>query len=269
MTGNALPFRNTLQLLRQTSLLDDETHVFEMINTTQSVTEHPIIVSWVNAHAVMLAKNNPMFSEALSRSDLIFRDGIGVSVFLRMLGINPRGNMNGTDLIPHIVRAYQGRSIALFGTAEPYLSQASEAFSRLGASIVATMDGFQDPHAYLERLEGLDVDLVILGMGMPKQESVAALLAERMAKPCVIINGGAILDFMAGRFPRAPLVWRKLKAEWLFRLVLEPKRLWRRYLLGGAGFAAHAVQTAISAHVERLLSVGDSAAPVNQPQQKS
>ncbi|MFL9993138.1 WecB/TagA/CpsF family glycosyltransferase [Paraburkholderia sediminicola] len=252
MTSHALPFRNTLDLLSHTNLLDTEDHVFDMINTTQSVAEHPIIVSWVNAHAVMLAKNNPAFSETLSRSDLIFRDGIGVSILLRMLGTDPRGNMNGTDLIPYIVRAYEGRSIALLGTVEPYLSQAAEAFGRQGARIVATMDGFQDPQAYVKCLDGLDVDLVVLGMGMPKQEGVAALLAERIAKPCVILNGGAILDFMAGRFPRAPRVWRQLKLEWLFRVILEPKRLWRRYLLGGVGFVAHAAQTAIAARLARI-----------------
>lgn len=253
MTGNALPFRDTLQLLSRTNLLSHEDNVFDMINTTQSVAERPIVVSWVNAHAVMLAKNNPAFSETLSRSDLIFRDGIGVSILLRMLGIDPRGNMNGTDLIPHIVRAYRGRSIALFGTAEPYLSQAAEAFGREGARVVATMDGFQDPQTYVECLKGLDVDLVVLGMGMPKQEGVAALLAEHIARPCVILNGGAILDFMAGRFPRAPRVWRQMKLEWLFRLILEPKRLWRRYLLGGVSFVAHAMQTVITARMERGL----------------
>lgn len=266
MRSIALSLRTTLELLSRTHLLDNEDHVLDAINASQGVAKRPIVVSWVNAHAVMLARDNAAFSRVLSQSDLIFRDGIGVSVLLRMVGIDPRGNMNGTDLIPQIARAYQGRSIALFGTAEPYLSQAAEVFSRLGTRVIATMDGFQDPQAYVDRLKGLDVDLVILGMGMPKQEGVAALLADHLAMPCVILNGGAILDFMAGRFPRAPHIWRQLKLEWLFRLLMEPRRLWRRYLVGGVAFAAHAAQTALFARMGMALPVEESTASSSQTQ---
>jgi exopolysaccharide biosynthesis WecB/TagA/CpsF family protein len=264
MRSNAQPFINTLDLLARTSLIDHDDNVIDVIHASQGVAEKPIIVSWLNAHAVMLARSNRAFSGAISQSDLIFRDGIGVSLLMRMLGIDPRGNMNGTDLIPQIVRAYQGRSVALFGTVEPYLSQAADAFLQMGAHVVATMDGFQEPQAYLERLDGLEVDLVVLGMGMPKQEGIATLLAAHLAKPCVILNGGAILDFVAGRFPRAPHAWRQLKLEWLFRLLIEPRRLWRRYLPGGVGFIVHAMHTAFAGRMVGKLPLSETTVSATQ-----
>jgi hypothetical protein len=73
-------------------------------------------------------------------------------------------------------------------------------------------------------------------MGMPKQERVALLLRDALAHPCVIVAGGAILDFLAGRFPRAPRALRRVGLEWLYRLAFEPRRLASRYLLGNAAF---------------------------------
>ncbi len=202
------------------------------------------IISWLNANAFTLAHKDNELADSLLRSSLLLRDGVGVSVLLRLLGRDPGVNMNGTDLIPRILRAYAGRPVALFGTCEPYLSRAAEAAERMGARVILRMDGFQDLEAYARALETHDVELVVLGMGVPKQERTASFIADRVAKPLLVLNGGAILDFMAERFPRAPKAWRRLRMEWLFRLIQEPQRLWRRYLLGGVVFLSHAAQLA-------------------------
>ncbi|AKM04665.1 WecB/TagA/CpsF family glycosyltransferase [Burkholderia pyrrocinia] len=246
--------RQTIALLAATTWVGDTQRFMDELAVRLATVERPFVVSWLNAHAIVTAKSAPSFLEDLRGSDLILRDGVGVSVLLKMIGANPGANMNGTDLIPQIVRGFDGKSIALFGTSEPYLSRAADAVAQLGGRVVATLDGFQEPHAYVQCATAARADLVILGMGMPKQERVAMMLRDALDTPCVILNGGAILDFMARRFPRAPRLWRQLRIEWLFRLILEPRRLWRRYLLGGARFAAYTIRVAASNRLRRELA---------------
>jgi exopolysaccharide biosynthesis WecB/TagA/CpsF family protein len=211
--------------------------------------ERPIIVSWLNAHVLTLARKDGELTDALLRSSVLLRDGIGISLMLHLCGKDAGLNMNGTDLIPEIVRRYSGRNIALMGTREPYLSKAAEAVAKHGCKVVLRVDGFQEAETYVRELTTHDADLVVLGMGVPKQEKVALLLAERASHPILILNGGAILDFMAGRFLRAPMIWRKLHLEWLFRMLQEPRRLWRRYILGGIFFVFFTVQVVLAARL--------------------
>ncbi len=206
-----------------------------------SGTSAPTVVSFVNAHALNLAWTDPVIARNLAGSDTLLRDGIGVSLLMRVLGM-PRGiNMNGTDLIPLLLDSCRGRRVALCGTAEPYLTRAAEAVRLRGGDVVLTIDGFQDIAAYLPAAVAARAELVILGMGMPKQEEVASTLAHSLGRAALIVNGGAILDFWAGRFPRAPRWVQALKLEWLFRLVQEPRRLWRRYTVGGVIFVWRAL----------------------------
>ena len=93
--------------------------------------------------------------------------------------------------------------------------------------------------------------MVILGMGMPTQELLSAMLARELPGPVLIVNGGAILDFIAGRVRRAPGLMRRLGLEWLFRLLLEPARLWRRYLLGNVIFLWRTAQIMLSQRATR------------------
>lgn len=199
----------------------------------------PLVISFLNAHAFNLAERDPGFRANLMAADALFRDGVGVSAMLRLLGADAGLNMNGTDLIPEILKVCRGRRVALAGTAEPWLSRAATELREQGQVIVLAIDGFQGLAATVNHLCACDADIFVLAMGMPRQEEVAAELAERLDRPAVILNGGAILDFIAGRFPRAPERWRRLRLEWLYRLIREPRRLWRRYILGGVVFAFH------------------------------
>ena len=224
-------------LIRKLRIVKNGIHAEEILASLAVKKIEPVVVSWLNAHALILALTNIEFREHLQKSTLIFRDGIGVSILLRLMGLDAGINMNGTDLIPRILQKNVGRSVALLGTQEPYLTKAAEAVEKLRAKVVLTMDGFQPAENYIARVNEVNADVIVLAMGMPKQEGVAMALAENLHKPCVILNGGAILDFMAKRFPRAPEFIQSLRLEWLFRLVQEPRRLWRRYILGGFQFA--------------------------------
>jgi N-acetylglucosaminyldiphosphoundecaprenol N-acetyl-beta-D-mannosaminyltransferase len=86
----------------------------------------PTVVAFVNAHAMNSAAVSREFFEALLSADILLRDGIGMAILLRLLQQVPGRNLNGTDLIPKILKLYAGRSIALFGTQEPYLRRARQ-----------------------------------------------------------------------------------------------------------------------------------------------
>ena len=104
------------------------------------------------------------------------------------------------------------------------------------ASPLMQLDGFHQKKTYLNFARKYQPALIILGMGMPKQEQVAELLRSNLEHPCLIVCGGAIIDFLGDRVPRAPLWVRNFGIEWIFRLLQEPRRLFERYVLGNPLF---------------------------------
>src|SRR3954470_15774743 len=82
--------------------------------------KEPVVLAFVNAHAMNSAAVSPKFFDALMGADIVLRDGIGMAVLLRLLNQPPGRNLNGTDFIPKILKRYAGRSVALFGTQDPY-----------------------------------------------------------------------------------------------------------------------------------------------------
>lgn len=202
------------------------------------------VVAFVNAHAMNSVAADEAFFGAVASADVVLRDGSGMATLLSLLKRSPGLNLNGTDLIPKIISRYAGRSIALFGTEEPYLSAAREVVVHELAprSACAVANGFLETQAYLELAATQRPDLIVLGMGMPRQERVAVELRAALTHPCLIVCGGAIIDFMGGKSPRAPVWMRRAGMEWAFRLALEPKRLFRRYVMGNPLFLARTLR---------------------------
>lgn len=215
--------------------------------------DRPTTVSFVNAHAVNLAWHDPAIGEAFLESDVLLRDGIGVEIGLRLFRRSPGRNLNGTDLIPRLAERYGGRRIALLGTQNPWLGQARDTLTARGLDVVACEHGFHEPDHYMTVVADADPDLVVLAMGMPKQERVALALRTAAGRPITIVNGGAILDFLGGKVNRAPAWMRRAKLEWVYRLVNEPRRLARRYLVGNPMYLL------------RLLATRFGPRPVNAP----
>ncbi|MFJ4349136.1 WecB/TagA/CpsF family glycosyltransferase [Pseudomonas sp. NPDC089401] len=198
--------------------------------------ERATVLAFVNAHAFNMATGNAAFSQTLASADLLLRDGSGVAILCRRLGLEPGLNLNGTDFIPKLLDAYQGRRVAFWGTREPALGEAARRCQALyGVTPISTHDGFADVERYLTLAQTLQPELIVLGMGMPKQEAVAARLAAS-AGPCLIVCGGAVLDFIGGKVNRAPSWLRRLGAEWVYRLLMEPRRLFMRYVIGNPLF---------------------------------
>lgn len=196
----------------------------------------PTVLGFVNAHAMNLVVRDGAYHQALSAADVLLRDGSGMAILYRRLGLEPGLNMNGTDFIPRLMAAYRGRRVAFWGTRQPYLDQAAQRSAALyGVLPVSVHDGFASVDSYLQLAREVQPELIVLGMGMPRQEAVAARLAAT-GGPCLIVCGGAILDFLGGKVNRAPEWLRRLGGEWLYRLWREPKRLFMRYVVGNPLF---------------------------------
>ena len=191
------------------------------------------VISFVNAHAISLSQKNKSFFRSLLTSDLLFRDGVGMKILMRQLSMEPGLNMNGTDFIQEILQMTpRNARIALFGTTQSILELSEKKIRGLGFEDIILADGFRPDDEYLSLLKDNPPSVIILGMGMPKQERVSMKISQAAfmkGRNVQIINGGAILDFLSGKVPRAPRQFRKLGIEWLFRLWLEPVRLFPRF----------------------------------------
>lgn len=208
--------------------------------------DKPFMLAFANAHAMnSLAASAPFF-DALCSADMVLRDGSGMASLFRLLGMPPGINLNGTDLIPQLLRQFNGRNIALFGTKNPYLLEAQQVVEQEMAprSKCVAAHGFLDVNAYATLAVRHRPALIVLGMGMPRQEEVAAALRAALDFPCLIVCGGAIIDFLGGKTPRAPAWMRSTGLEWMYRLALEPRRLFQRYVIGNPLFLSRALRLA-------------------------
>jgi len=253
---NAADRQEMRELLERIQIIETDVAAAELIDQL-AASSKPTIVSFINQYGFNLACGDAGFRTSLARSDVLLRDGVGMEFSLWLAGLSPGLNTNGTDLIPRILLASGGRRVMLIGTRDPWLSRAVQRMGALGIVVVDAMDGFQPLAAYVERVRSVQPDIVVLGMGMPHQERLAVDLARLPEAPGLIINGGAIIDFHAERFPRAPLWMRRARLEWLFRLGQEPRRLAGRYLVGGPVFLFRAVQMRGRAVEPRRAAVGE------------
>lgn len=207
----------------------------------------PVVLDFLNQHAGNMVVANAQFRADFLGADCILRDGIGSRLALSAFGRDAGLNMNGTDLIPKLVRhfsaAYPVAPLLLFGTRQPWLQQGAARLAADHAGPVVLADGFQPPAHYRElaQAHAPSPKLIVLGMGMPRQEQIAQQLQRADIGPALIVCGGAIIDFAAGRVDRAPAWMRAAGLEWLYRLSREPRRLFGRYVIGIPLFLARVV----------------------------
>jgi N-acetylglucosaminyldiphosphoundecaprenol N-acetyl-beta-D-mannosaminyltransferase len=216
--------------------------------------DHPTSLAFANAHAFNVAAKDADFFANLSDSNMILRDGIGVSLFCRMLSKEPGLNLNGTDLIPVLIDMFSSSRIAFYGTTLDTAMQAATAAQARGANDVVVLDGYQSPDVYLEHAQKHMPRLIVLAMGMPRQERLARQLRETLHYPALIVCGGAILDFIGGKVGRAPEFMRHNGMEWLYRLALEPQRLFKRYVMGNPLFLIRSLWLSLRKPRELRLS---------------
>ncbi len=198
-------------------------------------------VVFCNAHTLNLAVEDAAYREILARC-LCLNDGIGVDLASRLLyQTRFPENLNGTDFTPALLdQIARPLRIYLLGAKPGVVARVAQAMAARWPR--HTVTGFRS--GYFGSAEAAQVadavraaqpDLVLIAMGNPRQEQWADAFT---GFDGVTMSVGAWFDFFAGEVPRAPALFRRLRVEWLFRLGLEPGRMWRRYLVGNAVFLA-------------------------------
>ena len=219
---------------------------------------------FINAHCCNIRAKDRRYAAALNRADILLPDGIGVSIAGKMSGQSLAANLNGTDLIPALAReaALQGKSIYLFGGKPGTARAAAYALTQLapGLRIAGVRDGYGeavDPSAVVADINASRADIVLVALGVPLQEIwIDRFVSELDAGLCMGV--GAAFDFLAGNVARAPVWVRKARSEWVWRLAMEPRRMFGRYVYGNGAFLARAasrsLQTAPKGAIANRLS---------------
>jgi N-acetylglucosaminyldiphosphoundecaprenol N-acetyl-beta-D-mannosaminyltransferase len=201
----------------------------------------PARVFFAHAHALNLAVRVPMLRRDLRSADLVLPDGIGLRIGAALLGWRLPANVNGTDLVPELLQklAADDIPVALIGGAPGVALGAARAWQATAPfRLAGVWDGFRSDAEYeqvaAELAQAAPV-VVLVALGSPLQERfVTRFLSDKKGVVCISVGG--LFDFASGAKPRAPLAWRELGMEWLWRLLHEPRRLGRRYLLGNPEF---------------------------------
>lgn len=203
-------------------------------------------VFFMNAHCCNIRRRDRQYAEAVAGADLLLPDGVGVDLAAKFTGHSLTANLNGTDFVPQLLQraAAMGKSVFLFG-GRPGVADAAAA--RLvcdipGLRIAGTRDGYegaQDTGAAITDINESGADIVLVALGVPMQELWLHRNADRL-KADLTLGVGALFDFLSGTVARAPAPVRAARMEWVWRLMMEPRRMARRYLAGNINFLAHA-----------------------------
>jgi N-acetylglucosaminyldiphosphoundecaprenol N-acetyl-beta-D-mannosaminyltransferase len=203
-------------------------------------------IAYVNVYAINIAQNNALFQDFLNHANVAFCDGYGIKWGSRLLGSRIPHRYTLVDWLPSLSELCCRQDFTLFflgarpGVAEAAAERLQERFT--GLQIVGTYHGYFDKTPgssendyVIQMINAARPDILVVGFGMPLQEQ---WLAENWSRvdANVAILGGAIFDYLSGSLPRGPRWMTNNGLEWLARLVVEPGRLWRRYLIGNPLF---------------------------------
>lgn len=208
-------------------------------------------LAFLNANNANLAAKHPDLLNAFGRF-LVLADGVGVDIASSVLhGEKFPENLNGTDLVPGLLRRIKRPlKVALIGARADVAECARDGFKAMCPQHAVTLisDGYfseADEPGILARLEAERPDILLVAMGVPRQE---LWITQRIGPGhCTVpIAVGALFDIFTGAVPRAPQWMLRMRVEWLYRLWREPKRLWRRYIIGNPIFVASIIRARLS-----------------------
>ena len=184
------------------------------------------------------AHDNPAYQRVMEHADLVTPDGMPLVWGLGLLGVRGATRVYGPDLTPILCQraADAGVPVGFYGSTPKVLADLTANLARScpGLKIVYTESPpfrpqtVEEEAAVREQIDRSGVRLLFVGLGTPKQELWMA--AQSGTVRTVMVGVGAAFDFIAGHKRQAPDLLQRLGLEWLFRLVSEPRRLWRRYL---------------------------------------
>jgi len=202
----------------------------------------PKLVVLANAHTLNLVYEREEYKRVLTAAALVLRDGTGVAWAVRRKGMPPGHNFVGTDFVPDFCRhtSDKGYRFFLLGSKPGVAEAACKNLAALVPDVVVSGHHhgyFNDDESakIIETINASASDILLVAMGNPRQEQWIAGHLDCLNVP-VSIGVGALFDYLSGRVRRAPRWMLNLSLEWVFRLLLEPGRMWKRYLIGNIKF---------------------------------
>lgn len=210
--------------------------------------EGKLLINTINAFSYDNARKDAMFSEVLQKGDVLIPDGISIVKACRFLNAKsqPKERIAGWDLFVFEMERLnkRGGKVMFLGSSDAVLGLIRQKMTEIYPGI--EVDTYSPPYksefsaedneAMISAINHSNPDLLWIGMTAPKQEKWAYKHLDRLEVHCHIGTIGAVFDFFAGTVKRAPECWQKAGMEWLYRLLSEPRRMWRRYFIGNAKF---------------------------------
>ena len=210
--------------------------------------EGKLLINTINAFSYDNARKDELFSEALQKGDVLIPDGISIVKACRFLNAKsqPKERIAGWDLFEYEMGKLNrvGGKVMFLGSSDAVLNLIRQRVAEKYPKI--EVDTYSPPYkpefsdedneAMISAINHSNPDLLWIGMTAPKQEKWAYTHLDRLDVHCHIGTIGAVFDFFAGTVKRAPERWQRVGLEWLYRLLSEPRRMWRRYFIGNAKF---------------------------------
>jgi N-acetylglucosaminyldiphosphoundecaprenol N-acetyl-beta-D-mannosaminyltransferase len=212
------------------------------------------LVTYLNAHCINIYFNDRDYARIVNEADLVYADGQSVVWASRFLGEPLPERVNAGDFFVRFcdVCEKEGLSLYLCGSEEGVAQKTAESIKQRFPRL--QIRGFRDGYFKSEEIPQIittiqkgNPSILLLGMGVPLQEKFAKQHLMNLNIP-VVWCVGALFEYFAGRRSRAPKWMRHIGLEWLFRLVLEPRRLWKRYLLGNLSFIFRIIRYRLTRH---------------------
>lgn len=205
-----------------------------------SITDSLQVIHTINAYSYVLAERIPAFKTALQKADILLADGFPIVFAAKILQKRDIKKLAGADLFFYLLTEMEKRKGRIFflGSSKTTLSVIKNKIAKdYPNSIVNTFSPafkpfFSDEESekMLSSINTFVPDIVFVGMTAPKQEMWVEANKNRI-NARVVCSIGAVFDFYAGTIKRAPKWMILLKLEWFYRLINEPKRMWKRYLI--------------------------------------
>ncbi len=219
--------------------------------------DHTHVIVTPNTVSLMRASKDMLLQDSYRHADLVLADGIGVIWASRLIGTPLQERVTGIDLAEDLMRqaAVTGCSVYLLGGEEGVAQRAAARLGKRfpGLNIVGTHHGyFGDDEGVVSQIEAHRPDILLVGMGVPKQERFMLENRDRLPVRMMIGIGGA-LDVFAGDYARAPHVWQRLGLEWLYRLLHQPWRMRTVWAIPAFILRTLVARSAIS--IERFASL--------------
>lgn len=207
------------------------------------------IVSNVNVHALNIAYERPWFRKFLNESNLVFCDGFGVHIGAKISGQQLNYRFTPPDWIDSLCEiAAEKQYVMFFLGSKPGVAElaAHKLMDRHPGLVIVSYHGFFDQagdenHEVIAKINDLKAKIVFVGMGMPLQEKWIKENFDSLSSVNVFLPVGAMFDYVANIVPRGPKWMTDHGLEWLARMLIEPKRLWKRYLIGNPKFLFHVI----------------------------